>query len=173
MDSCKSFKWPFQSIVLDRCPIKHRLCSHLSKAAQFKQRPTDGSRAQSVKPPDPLPNTFPMSTHNTWKCNQADCLKRPLKWILNMLVYISQVCFRAPQQVPPRSIQSPLTLEGKYGIKEWFKGTAHGKTKMWFCFLLFAKFCLLSQASIMLFLILVVILSFRSTANASTMFFGH
>lgn len=115
----------------------------------------------------------PMSTHNTWKCNQADCLKLPLKWILNMLVYISQVCFRAPQQVSPRSIQSPLTLEGKYGIKEWFKGTAHWKQKCDFVSCFFTKFYLLSQASIILFLIFVVILSFRPTANGSTTFFGH
>lgn len=40
-------------------------------------------------------------------------------------------------------------------------------------FLLFAKFYLPNQTSLLLFLILVVILSFRPTANANTIFFRH
>lgn len=161
------------TIVLDGCPIKTKAMDSVTfqklSNASSSNRWQQSSACDASRPPAKhVPPCRPTTLENAISLIAWSCL---WKWILNMLVYISQAFSRAPQQVSPRSIQSALTLEGTCGIKEWFKGTAHWKQK---CnFLLFTKFYLLSQAPLLVFLILVVILSFKSTANASTIFFRH
>lgn len=145
--------------------------SHHPKAAQCHHPPTDGSRAQGVKHPDPLPNTFPhvdpqhLKIQSVWLPEAAS---------ENEFSTCSYIFPKSSPELLNRFLHAPFnlrSLEGTYGIKEWFKGTAHWTQK---CnFLLFTKFYSLSQAPLWVFLILVVILSFRSTSNANTIFFRH
>lgn len=161
------------AIVLDWCLIKSQAMQSPFKSCPTQAASNRWQQSSACEASRPPAKHVPPCRHTT-----LENVIRLIAWscLWNEFSTCSYIFPKSAPELLNRFLHAPFNLpsilresmESKCDLKE--QHTENKNVIFFFpcSFLLFTKFYLLSQASLLLFLIIVVILSFRPTANAST-----